>query len=66
MFRQFLRLPDGAITEVFGSMQSGKMESRVQQTMLQASVNVDTLVSNATNQVYWELEPVLDLYFHLF
>lgn len=47
LYRQFLRLPDGAVVEVFGDM-SGRLDRRVRQTLTQANVDVVALNQEAT------------------
>ncbi|EGD74627.1 hypothetical protein PTSG_05991 [Salpingoeca rosetta] len=47
MYRQFLRLPDGAIVEVFGAV-GGNLDQRVQKTLDEAHVDISTLTREST------------------
>eukprot|EP01147_Barroeca_monosierra_P007714 gene7714-611_t len=47
IFRQFLRLPDGAIVEVFGTI-SGTVDHRVQKTLESAHVDFSVLTREST------------------
>ncbi len=63
IFRQFLRLPDGAITEMFGTMMAERLDGRIRATLMRASVDLGKLLTGATKYLNDTLQTqVLDCF----
>lgn len=51
LHRQFLRLPDGAIVEVFGSIATQNIDGRIRNNLQRANVDVGRLLTQATASI---------------
>lgn len=61
LFRQFLRLPDGAVVEVFGSIASQNIDGRIRINLQRANVDVNRLLTGATAFVNKHMQTTGDL-----
>lgn len=61
VFRQFLRLPDGAVVEVFGAVAAEKLDGRVRASLARANVDLGRLLSGATTYVNTHMQTTGDL-----